>query len=200
MTLKVDNLSCVRGERLVFAGLSFTLEPGRVLTVRGANGAGKSSLLRLLAGLARAAAGSITWEGHAVGEATDAPAYVGHLDAVKPTLTVLENVAFWRAFHGGQRSAEAALEALGIGRLADLPARYLSAGQRRRTALARLIVQNARLWLLDEPTVGLDDDGVARLSSVVREHLAAGGIAVASTHLPLPFGDGAVLDLPSPGR
>lgn len=169
----------------MFAGLDCVVTDGEALVLTGANGAGKSSLLRLLAGLGRPAAGAVWWRGEAV--ATDLAAYasqlhyVGHTDALKPTLTVEENVA---AFARGD--AAVALEQIGLGALARFPAWVLSAGQRRRTALARLALTPRPLWLLDEPANGLDAAALDRLGVLIAAHRAGGGIVVAATHTPLP--------------
>lgn len=198
MAFSAENLACERGERLIFRGLSFALAPGAALVLRGPNGAGKSSLLRLCAALLRPADGRLLWDGADVWDEPDAfrarLAYVGHLDGVKPLLTARENVAFWAELRGGG-DAQAGLEAFGIGALADLPARFLSAGQKKRVALARLVAAPARLWLLDEPTVSLDDDGVARLGAACATHRAEGGMIVAATHVELGLDDALVLRL-----
>ena len=163
----------------------------------GPNGSGKSTLLRLLAGLGRLAAGQILWSGQDA--LADLPAhaarvaYVGHLDAVKPGLTVEENLRFAARIGGGRIAV--ALDALGLSALAELPARMLSAGQKRRLALARLVLSQAPLWLLDEPTLGLDAASVERFGTVLATHRARGGIIVAATHLPLPLPDAAELRL-----
>jgi heme exporter protein A len=187
--LEARDLACLRGERAVFAGLSFRLDPGGALLLVGANGAGKSTLLRLLAGLLRPEAGVLLWDG------TDALAdraahaarlrYLSHQDALKPALTARENLLFFASLWGGD--ADAALAALGLGPLAELPARVLSSGQKRRLALARLVLGDAPLWLLDEPTVGLDAASVERLGGLLARHRAAGGMVLAATHLPLPL-------------
>jgi heme exporter protein A len=190
--LVAEGLAAMRGERLVFAGLSFTVPPGGALLLLGPNGAGKSTLLRLLAGLGRAEAGRLWLAGEdaladRTGHALNV-AYVGHQDAVKPGLTVAENLAFWG-------DPGLALEAVALGHLAELPARMLSAGQRRRLALARLALSDARLWLLDEPTLGLDAASVARFGAMLATHRNAGGIVISATHLPLPLPDAAELHL-----
>lgn len=205
-----DRLRCIRGGRMVFDALDFALAPGGALVLRGPNGSGKSSLLRLMAGLLRPAAGRLAWTGMPAGlDAVDrraAIAYAGHLDAVKPVLTVAEDLRFWAglapepallaafgcAAAPGDREARVAraLDAFGLGPLSDLPCRYLSAGQRRRLALARLIARPVALWLLDEPTAGLDDISAARLSAALAAHRAAGGMVALSTHAPLDL-DGA---------
>lgn len=179
--LVADSVSAFRGERLVLRDVAVRVLPGGALLLLGPNGAGKSTLLRVLAGLKRPEAGVVTWRGVPVAEAGDA-AYLGHLDAVKPGLTVRENLGF----PPGVRDA---LGALGLTELANAPARMLSAGQRRRLALARLVGRGAGLWLLDEPTLGLDVSSVAMLGVALAAHRAAGGVVVAATHLALPLPD-----------
>lgn len=182
------DLACRRGERLVFGGLSFRVAAGEVLLLRGPNGSGKSSLLRCMAGLLTPVAGVQTWNDQPIALDVDAHRgrlrYLGHQDAVKPALTVLENLALWQQLHGLRDAAAIgrALAGLGLERLAELPARLLSAGQRRRVALARLLASPAPLWLLDEPITALDDDGVARLARMVADHRATGGLVVLSSH------------------
>jgi len=182
------DLACRRGERLVFSGLSFRVAVGAALLLRGPNGSGKSSLLRCMAGLLTPVAGVQTWNEQPIALDTDAHRgrlrYLGHQDAVKPALTVLENLALWQQLHGLRDAAAIgrALAGLGLDRLAELPARLLSAGQRRRVALARLLASPAPLWLLDEPTTALDDDGVERFARMVAEHRASGGVVVLSSH------------------
>lgn len=190
--LRVAGVSAFRGERLVLRDLSFEVPDGGALLLLGANGSGKSTLLRVLAGLKRPDAGQVAWRGQDLREQAPA-AYLGHLDAVKPGLTAMENLAL--AARIGRGDAAAALAALDLSALADLPARLLSAGQKRRLALARLLVSRAGLWLLDEPTLGLDAASVARLGALMAAHRAAGGVVVAATHLPLPLGDAADLRL-----
>lgn len=194
MRLWAERLGCRRGGREVLAGLSFTVAAGEALVVTGRNGAGKSTLLRLVAGLLRPSAGRLGLDGGepeaGIGEQAH---YLGHQDALKSSLTVLENLAFWAAWLGGGggsgsrggTSPQAALDAVGLGALADLPASYLSAGQRRRLSLARLIAVSRPLWLLDEPTAALDAAAQARLTELMRGHLAGGGLIVAATHGPL---------------
>jgi heme exporter protein A len=187
MRLLAADLACVRGSRDVFQGVSFELLQGKALAVVGPNGAGKSSLLRLLAGLIAPAAGRIALEG-GDGDLTVAEQahYLGHLDALKASLTVSENLSFWVAYLGSRRvPPDDALKAVGLDGLADLPAVYLSAGQRRRLSLARLVAVPRPVWLLDEPTSALDTAGPGQLAELMRGHLAGGGMIVAATHGPL---------------
>ncbi len=184
MTLAVTALACTRGGRRVLAGVGFTLAPGETLLLRGPNGAGKSTLLRALAGLLPAT-GTVTLDGRPLDtdSAAETVAYLGHLDAVKPQLTVAENLRFWAAIAGG--TAGPAIAAFDLAAIADQPARLCSAGQKRRLALARLVVAPRRLWLLDEPTVSLDSTAEAQFLAAVRAHAAAGGMAVIATHVAL---------------
>jgi heme exporter protein A len=182
------DISCQRGGRTIFRDVSFSLAPGEALLVTGPNGAGKTSLLRQIAGLLPLAAGGLRLEG---GD-TDAVIpelchYVGHANAVKSSLSVEENLAFWADFLG-QRSddLEAALAAFGLAPLADLPAGLLSAGQKRRLGLARLLAATRPIWLLDEPQTSLDAASVELLDAALRNHLEAGGIAIVSSHAALP--------------
>jgi heme exporter protein A len=183
MQLRAENLGCRRGGREVFGGLNFSLTSGEALVVTGRNGAGKSSLLRLIAGLLRASAGRLELSS----ANSDAPIgeqahYLGHQDAVKSSLTVAENLGFWIEFFGGGKPAPEALDVVGLGPLANLPAAYLSAGQKRRLALARLVAVARPLWLLDEPTSSLDAASQTRLAELMRTHLGGGGLIVASAH------------------
>jgi heme exporter protein A len=201
--LECRDLACLRGERLVFKGVSFALGAGEALRLTGPNGSGKSSLLRLLAGLGRPAAGSIAWNGASVVEDFDAHRrrllFLGHQDAVKPWLTTRENLAFWAALHAAPTDGiAAALARFALAPQAELPARFLSQGQRRRLALARFAAIPARLWLLDEPTTGLDDANVATLEALVAEHSAQGGLAIVSTHLALKLPGSTALSLAHP--
>jgi heme exporter protein A len=189
-----QSLTCIRGERRVFADLDFALGPGEALLVTGPNGSGKSSLLRLMAGLMAPALGRIAWDGEDI--RADPVAhfarfhYVGHLDAVKPVLSVTENLALWARLRGRHvAEANRALDRLGLAALAALPARMLSAGQRRRLNLARLLAAPAELWLLDEPTTALDASSVAVLAELIGEQRATGGRVVLTTH--------GALDVPS---
>jgi heme exporter protein A len=184
MQLSADNLACSRGGREVFRGLSFSVPGGEALLVSGRNGAGKSSLLRVIAGLVHPSGGRLALDGGdpeaAIGEQLH---YLGHQDPLKPSLTVTENLQFWAAFLGdGVNAIETALAAVDLGPLSSLPAAYLSAGQRRRLSLARLVAVKRPLWLLDEPTSALDTASQARLAELMRGHLAGGGMIVAATH------------------
>src|SRR5579859_2609515 len=184
-----DLLGCIRGERKVFSNLSFSVSAGEALSVVGPNGSGKSSLLRLIAGLVAIASGTLKLDGGdehlTLAEQTH---LLGHRDAIKPSLSVLENVAFWFDFLGGdasRASPPAALEAVGLKHLRDLPTAFLSAGQRRRLAIARLVALKRPVWLLDEPTTALDAAGQATIAALMTDHLRDGGLIVAATHQPL---------------
>jgi heme exporter protein A len=186
-------VAAFRGDHLVFEDISFRLERGGALVLIGRNGAGKTTLLRLIAGLMPRAAGEVLWAGEDA--LADLPshglrlAYLGHQDALKLGLTAAENLALWARGNtpGRVDPIEAALAAVGLEDLAQLPARMLSAGQRRRVAIARLLVSGAVLWLLDEPTTALDTASVARLGGLAAAHRAAGGMVIAATHLDLPL-------------
>lgn len=184
MQLSAADLSCRRGGRLLFSKLGFVLPAGESLVVTGRNGSGKSSLLRLIAGLLHPNEGRITLEGGDPEASTAEQAhYLGHLDALKPSLTVLENLHFWSRYLGpAETPPAAALERLGLAGLDTVPAAYLSAGQKRRLSLARLVSVHRPLWLLDEPTTALDAEGQARLAELMRAHLARGGMILAAAH------------------
>ena len=187
MQLKADNLVCSRGGREVFVGLNFSLSGGDALVVTGRNGAGKSSLLRMIAGLVHIAGGRLELDGGeadaSIGEQSH---YIGHQDSVKPSLTVGENLKFWARYLGAIESTiDSALQAVELAPLADLPAAYLSAGQRRRLSIARLVAVPRPLWLLDEPTSALDVPSQNRLADLMRSHLAGGGMIVAAAHGPI---------------
>ena len=187
MRLSALDLTCQRGGREVFAGLGFSLAAGEALTVIGRNGSGKSSLLRLVAGLLRPAGGQITLQGGDP-ELTIAEQahYLGHQDALKPVLTVLENLQFWRSYLERPCSTpEAGLAAVGLGELAGLPAAYLSAGQRRRLSIARLVTVKRPIWLLDEPASTLDASAQTQLAALMRQHLLDGGLILAAAHGPI---------------
>jgi heme exporter protein A len=184
MQLSAESLTCIRGGRTVFSGLSFAIRAGEALTVTGRNGAGKSSLLRLIAGLVHLAAGKLSLSGgEEEASVAEQAHYLGHLDALKPSLSLRENLGFWIDFLGGSRARLAdALEAVDLAPLAALPAGYLSAGQRRRLSIARLVAVERPLWLLDEPTSALDVQSQARLAGLMRAHLQGGGMIIAATH------------------
>ena len=184
MQLLAENLTCARGGRIVFSGLSFAIGAGEALVVTGRNGAGKSSLLRLIAGLVHMAAGKLALTGgEAEASVGEQAHYLGHHDALKSSLSVSENLAFWIEFLGGDRRAVmAALEAVDLAPLAGLPAAYLSAGQRRRLSIARLVAVERPLWLLDEPTSALDAQSQERLAGLMRAHRDKGGLIVAAAH------------------
>jgi heme exporter protein A len=187
MRLSASQVSCVRGGRQVFAGLSFETAAGEALAVVGPNGAGKTSLLRLIAGLLMPTSGSIHLDG---GESeltlSEQSHYLGHRDALKPALSAAENLWFWRDFLGGAASDPAdSLAAVELDHAADLPAAFLSAGQRRRLSIARLLSVRRPIWLLDEPISALDAGGQVLFTTLMVEHLSRGGLIIAATHTPL---------------
>jgi heme exporter protein A len=188
MRLIAENLGGERGGETIFSGIGFALEKGQALIVTGPNGAGKSTLLRVVAGLLPVAAGRLLIEGGAEDFPSVASAchYLGHQNAMKTALSVAENLRFWRDFSGADfLSAEEALAMVGLDGIGHLPFGYLSTGQRRRAAIAKLLVSRRPLWLLDEPTAGLDKASEERFGRLMREHLDEGGIIIAATHLPL---------------
>ena len=187
MRLSGRHIDCIRGGRTVFSGLDFDAASGEALAVVGPNGAGKTSLLRLIAGLLVPAGGSVVLEGGET-ELTlpEQSHYLGHRDALKPALSVHENLSFWRDFLGGAAGdLGQCLSAVGLAHATHLPAAYLSAGQRRRLSIARLLVVRRPVWLLDEPTSALDAAGQDLFVGIMRDHLAGGGVIVAATHAPL---------------
>jgi heme exporter protein A len=195
-------LSCIRGGRLVFRDLDFTVGCGEALSLEGPNGAGKSSALRLIAGLLPPASGEIRFrkDAAAVSDPEERGRFVGwlgHADGLKAQMTVGENAAFAGALYGAHGDAAAALSRVGLAALSDLPVQYLSAGQRRRLGLARLLVASRPLWLLDEPLAALDRAGKALMAELIAAHCAGGGIAIAATHDPLGV-DGPRLVLGNP--
>jgi heme exporter protein A len=195
MELKANELTCERGGRIVFRGLSLALRTGQLMQLTGPNGSGKSSLLRLVAGLNEAQSGDISLTGGAKDLSIGQQAhYIAHQEPVKAALSVHENLAFWRDFLGGG-DVEEALEAFDLARLSSYPAGLLSAGQKRRLALARLVLVPRVLWLLDEPTVGLDTASLARLVGVMARQLEKGGMIIAATHVPLGREPDVRLDL-----
>jgi heme exporter protein A len=190
MRLSGVDLACHRGGRDVFAGVSFSIGSGEALTVTGRNGAGKSSLLRSVIGLLRLAKGRLTLEG---GDAelsiAEQAHYLGHQDALKPSLSVAENLQFWAGFFAAPSApVDAPLAAVGLDGLAALPAAYLSAGQRRRLSIARLVAVKRPIWLLDEPASTLDASAQDRLGDLMRAHLAEGGLILVATHAPIGLG------------
>jgi heme exporter protein A len=181
-------LACRRGDRLVFSGLDLELSEGELLLLRGPNGSGKSTLLRLIAGLIQPEHGELIWQGAPIAHEDYRAeiAFLGHLDATKPELTPREDLRFWLDVRGGQlrakKSADTALVHLGLELLADIPCRFLSAGQRRRLALARIAASGARLWLLDEPFNALDEPAVLAVLAMLSSHRASGGLVVMAAH------------------
>ena len=188
MQLVADNIACVRGGREVFARLSFSVGHGEALLVTGRNGAGKSSLLRVIAGLVRLSGGRLALEGRADALIAEQAHYLGHHDAVKPALSVLENLSFWTDYLGGSGDPLTALKTVGLGALAELPAAYLSAGQKRRLSIARLVAVKRPIWLLDEPTSALDAPSQATLTKLMRAHLRSRGLIIAASHGPIGLG------------
>ena len=185
--LSVHDLACARGGVPVLEGVSFALMPGRALILRGPNGAGKTTLLRVLAGVQPPAAGRME-------AAEESLAYAAHADGIKAQLTVAENLGFWASVYGCS-NIEAALQAMALVPLRHRIARDLSAGQKRRLGLARLLVTGRAVWLMDEPTVSLDAEAVSMFAAMVRGHLAQGGAAVIATHVDLGLPEADVLDL-----
>ena len=199
MKLVADRLACNRGGRTLFSGLSFAVEGGEVLLLLGPNGAGKTTLIRMIVGLLRPDEGRIALDGGdaelSLGEQCHC---VGHLNGLKSSLTVEENARFWCRYLGGQPDRiETALAAFGLAHLRDIPSAYLSAGQKRRLGLARVLLADRPIWLLDEPTVSLDVAAQDMLTGVVDAHVARGGLVVAATHAPLGFAKSRELHLGS---
>ena len=181
LVLEAKSLACERGGRLIFKDLNFTVASGEVLELRGPNGSGKSSLLRLIAGFNLPSSGEVSFNGQ--GSRPENAHYIGHSESVKPGLTVYENAKFWQQFFGA--SEPPLLSAFRLERLAGDEARLLSEGQRRRLALSRLVAVVRPIWLLDEPTVGLDQQAVSDLHREMKEHLESGGLIIAATHVGL---------------
>lgn len=202
-TFAGQDLVCIRGERLVFSHLNFNITSGGCLTLIGRNGAGKSSLLRMMAGLLRPASGVMSWDDVPVQddleEHRERLHYVGHHDAIKPVLTVEENLKFWAGLrsdaHVAQANFQQALDLFSIGHLMDVPGRFLSAGQKRRANLARIIASKSPVWLLDEPTTALDKETIAKLEEIIEDHRATGGMVVLSTHSDMNIKNQDILDV-----
>lgn len=198
MSLSAENLSCLRADHLVFEDISFDLSPGQSLWVRGRNGAGKSSLLRVCARLLKAADGRLMWSGKDIDLEPDIYQqqyhYLGHQDALKAVFTVAENLNFWARFHG-QADVNAALSSYELDGLRDTPVRILSAGQKKRVNLARLKASMAPLWILDEPLSALDTHFVELFKDQLQRHITAGGMAIFATHQDLDLQNGSVLTL-----
>lgn len=197
-----SDLTCLRGERLVFGGLSFSAASGDAIMLRGRNGAGKSSLLRLMAGLLAPRSGTLYWNGENIADDRIAhhgrTQYLGHQDAIKPVLTVRDNLRLWGQLRGVrdlEAAIDRALDALDIHHLASVTGRYLSSGQKRRSALARVLIGQSDLWLLDEPTVGLDRESCAELAQLIASFRKDGGIVIYSTHIDLDVKNPTILDL-----
>lgn len=187
--LAAVNLGCIRGTRRLFKGLNFSATPGELIELRGANGSGKTSLLRILSGLATPAEGEVRWQGENIRslgeEYSGAVAYLAHQNGVKDELTAIENLRIANGVAGNplrKLQAQAILEQVGLSRQQNLPVRFLSAGQRRRVALARLLTANATLWILDEVLTSLDDAAIEFSGRFISEHLTRGGIAIIATH------------------
>lgn len=203
MRLVADNVSVARSGHVFFSGISFSLQAGEALVVSGPNGVGKSTLLRVLAGLLPDAEGTVTLEGGGYENAAEGAHYLGHHNGMKAELSVRENLDFWQRFMGqagaqGSRSVIDAVAMVGLEGVEYLPFGYLSAGQKRRIAMARLLAVHRPLWILDEPTAALDTDAQKMFADLVSRHLRDGGIAVAATHQALGFGNARNLTL-SPG-
>jgi heme exporter protein A len=201
MRLTAETLSAERSGEIIFADLGFVIEAGGALIVTGPNGAGKSTLLRIIAGLLEPATGSVRLEGaDAYPDIKSACHYLGHQNAMKPALSVRENLAFWQAFNGEARlDIDEALEVVGLNGTDHLPFGYLSTGQKRRISIAKLLVSHRPVWLLDEPTAGLDKVSEGRFAGLMRGHLEGGGIIVAATHLPLGLDGGKELRIGGAG-
>jgi len=202
VVLSVHDLACARGERTLFTDMNFSVGTGQLLLVQGGNGRGKTSLLRLLCGLAHPLAGEVRWRGKAIGGEREGfhreMAYIGHTNGIKDDLTPVENLRLAAGLAGrdlSRAAADAALTRLGLARCLDLPARVLSFGQRRRTVLAGLLSAGALLWILDEPLTGLDVHGVALIEDLLRHHVSQGGMVVMTTHQPLKLDGVDILPL-----
>ena len=190
--LEVSSLACSRGDHRLFSGLSFALYPGQIMQVQGANGSGKTSLLRTLCGFLMPDEGGITWCGESIGELDEEyyaeMLYLGHLNAIKDELSALENLRISAGLAGielDEKEAIVALRSMGLRGREMLPTKVLSQGQRRRVALARLLVSDAKLWILDEPLTALDVGAVVQIQELIAAHLARQGMVIFTTHQPL---------------
>ena len=199
MSFTVSNLQCTRGDRQLFSGLNFQLKPKQLLFLEGKNGSGKTTLIRTLCGLFVADEGEILWQGQAIKEHLEiyraALFYLGHLNAIKGDLTALENLQFNHAISAQKSSDDDlfdALDRIGLYGYEDFPTRQLSQGQKRRVALARLLVNKSPLWILDEPFVALDVAAVELLQSIISNHIEAGGMAIITTHQEVPLTRGVI--------
>ncbi len=200
--LDVIDLSCSRGDRRLFAGLAFALRGGQVMHVAGPNGSGKTTLLRILCGLTLPESGEVRWQGDSIADLKEEYArellYLGHLNGLKAELTPVENLAAWAALRGetlDEARILSALESMGLRFIDDLPVKVLSQGQKRRVALARLLLCSRPLWILDEPFVALDVKAVRVLEEAIEAHVAAGGMVVFTTHQPFSLARGELLEL-----
>lgn len=184
-TLQAVGFTCIRGGRTLFAGLSFSVQPSKALIIKGANGSGKTSLLRVLAGLLPTEEGTVQWRGEAGKPSkilNDEIHYLGHSDALKPYLTVQENLKIWGGLYGGEIKLDSAAKKTGVFPLLEIPVKFLSEGQKKRVNLARFLTTPKSIWLMDEPAAGLDQEGRTLLAGLIRDQLGANGIVIASTH------------------
>ncbi|MCF6322262.1 MAG: heme ABC exporter ATP-binding protein CcmA [Rhizobiaceae bacterium] len=194
MKLTINNLSGERNGQMIFSNISFTLAKGEALIITGTNGSGKSTLLRVIAGLLPAASGTVSLEDSGEFTPPEMMHYLGHLNALKPAMSIEENLIFWQQFCGNSLlDPDAALEAVALPGIGHLPAAYLSAGQKRRISIAKLLVSFKPVWIVDEPTGALDKASEQMFARLVNEHLNNGGIAIAATHKPLDIGEGVAL-------
>lgn len=199
MTLEVKNLQCIRGDRELFVDLSFLLESNQLMMLEGRNGSGKTTLLRMLCGLCQADQGEILWENKSIKKQDEyfrrELLYLGHLNAIKPDLSVLENLRINTLLAGENASEDElmdALDTIGLYAFEDFPSSQLSQGQKRRVALARLLVSKAKLWILDEPFVALDVAAVELLQSIIAKHVDNGGMVILTTHQEVPLTSGKI--------
>ncbi len=188
-TFSATNLSVARGDKVIFEGLNYEINSGQLLKVVGPNGSGKSTLLKTIAGLIHSIEGSISSDDHVITKDRDWISqnlcYLGHKNALKKEFTVFENIEFWASIWGNIDKIVLSMKQMGITYLKDTPVRYLSSGQARRAALARSLCHTAGIWLFDEPTVGLDDQGLSLLSDAMKGHMAEGGMIICATHVDL---------------